>query len=247
MREPDTEIILVDHNELSQAVQGAESYRILEIIDHHRLGNAHTNFPITFINRPVGSSSTIIASLYQDNRVPMRKEIASILLAGILSDTLILQSATTTDTDRNMAEYLSTITDLPIREFGRDIMGAASLVARKPVDEILGMDRKRFGEGKNAFTVSQVEVNTLTEIMDRKSELLEGLARQQAMTGNLFTALMVTDITDLDSVLFVKSDPVFLSRIGYPKLDENVFLLKGVLSRKKQLVPFLMDTIRKGQ
>ena len=107
MREPDIEIILVDHNEISQAVDGAENYRILEIIDHHRLGNVHTNYPITFINKPVGSTSTIIATLYQDNRVPMRKEIASILLAGILSDTLILRSATTTEADRHMAEYLS--------------------------------------------------------------------------------------------------------------------------------------------
>jgi len=247
MREPDIEIILVDHNEISQAVDGAENYRILEIIDHHRLGNVHTNYPVTFINKPVGSTSTIIATLYQDNRVPMRKEIASILLAGILSDTLILRSATTTEADRHMADYLSTITDLPIEGFGKDIMGAASLVARRPVGEILALDMKHFGEGKNAFTVSQVEVTSLTEIMDRRDEILEGLEGQQAKTGNLFTALMVTDITELDSVLFVKGDPVFISRIRYPKLEENVFMLKGILSRKKQLVPCLTDMIRKGQ
>jgi manganese-dependent inorganic pyrophosphatase len=246
MREADIDVIMVDHNELSQAVEGIENYRILEIIDHHRLGNVHTNYPITFINRPVGSTSTIIATLYQDNRVPMRKEIASILLAGILSDTVILRSATTTDTDRHMAEYLSTITDLTIDGFGRDIMGAASLVARKPVDEILALDMKHFGEGKNAFTVSQVEVNTLTEIMDRKEEILQGLERQHSKTGGLFTALMVTDITELDSALFVKGDPVFLSRIRYPRMEENVFMLKGVLSRKKQLVPCLTELIRKS-
>jgi manganese-dependent inorganic pyrophosphatase len=174
----------------------------------------------------------------------MRKPIASILLAGILSDTLVLRSATTTETDRNMAEYLSTLTDLPVEEFGRDIMVAASLVARKPVDEILGLDRKLFGEGKGAFTVSQVEVTTMTEIMDRREEILAGLEREHARTGGLFTALMVTDITELDSALFIKGDPVFLSRIPYPKLDENVYLLKGVLSRKKQLVPGLTELIR---
>jgi manganese-dependent inorganic pyrophosphatase len=247
MREADIDVIMVDHNELSQAVDGVENYRILEIIDHHRLGNVHTNTPITFINKPVGSTSTIIATLYQDNRVPMRKEIASILLAGILSDTVILRSATTTDTDRHTAEYLSTITDLSIDGFGRDIMGAASLVARKPINEILALDMKHFGEGKKAFTVSQVEVNTLTEIMDRKDEILEGLERQQEKTGNLFTALMVTDITELDSALFVMGDPVFLSRIRYPRMEENVYMLKGILSRKKQLVPCLTELIRKGQ
>ncbi|HTZ39214.1 MAG TPA: putative manganese-dependent inorganic diphosphatase [Syntrophales bacterium] len=246
MREPDIDVILVDHNEPSQAVDGIENYRILEIIDHHRLGNIHTNTPITFINRPVGSTSTIIATLYQDNRVPLRKEIASILLAGILSDTVILRSATTTETDRHMAEYLSTLTDLTIDGFGRDILGAASLAARKPVDEILAMDRKLFGDGKNAFTVSQVEVTSLTEVMDRKDEILQGLERQHAKTGGLFTALMVTDITELDSALFVKGDPVFLSRIRYPRMEENVYMMKGILSRKKQLVPGLTELIRKS-
>ena len=94
--------------------------------------------------------------------------------------------------------------------------------------------------------MSQVEVNTLTEIMDRRDEILEGLERQQARTGYLFSALMVTDITELDSALFVKGDPVFLSRIRYPKVEENVYMLKGVLSRKKQLVPCLTELIRKG-
>ena len=247
MREPDIEIIMVDHNEASQAVDGIENYRIQEIIDHHRLGNVHTNYPIIFINKPVGSTSTIIASLYQDYRAPMRKEIASILLAGILSDTLILHSATTTEADRHMAEYLSAITDLPIDTFGKDIMGAASLVARKPVDDILTLDMKHFGEGKNAFTVSQVEVITFTEIMDRKEELLEGLERFQSRTGNLFTAIMVTDITELDSVLFITGNRIFISQIRYPKMEENVYLLKGILSRKKQLIPILTELIRKNQ
>jgi manganese-dependent inorganic pyrophosphatase len=247
MREPDIELIMVDHNERSHAVDGIENYRIQEIIDHHRLGNDHTHYPIIFINKPVGSTSTIIASLYQDYRVPMRSEIASILLAGILSDTLILHSATTTETDRRMAEYLSAITDLPIDTFGKDIMGAASLVARKPVDYILSLDMKHFGEGKNAFTVSQVEVVTFTEIMDRKEEILEGLERVQSRTGNLFTAIMVTDITELDSILFIKGDRVFISQIRYPKIEENIYLLKGILSRKKQLVPILMELIRKNQ
>ncbi|MEN6320902.1 MAG: putative manganese-dependent inorganic diphosphatase [Syntrophaceae bacterium] len=247
MRQPDIEIIMVDHNERSQAVDGIENYRILEIIDHHRLGNDHTNYPIIFINKPVGSTSTIIASLYQDYRVPMRKEIASILLAGILSDTLVLRSATATATDRNMAEYLSAITDLSIDEFGKDIMGAASLVARKPVDDILSLDMKNFGEGKNAFTVSQVEVSTFTEIMERKDEILEGLEHLQARTGNLFSAIMVTDVTELDSILFIRGDRIFISQIRYPKMEENIYILKGILSRKKQLVPILTELIQKNQ
>jgi manganese-dependent inorganic pyrophosphatase len=120
-------------------------------------------------------------------------------------------------------------------------------VALKPIDYILSLDMKHFGEGKNAFTVSQVEVVTFTEIMDRKEEILEGLEHVQGRTGNLFTAIMVTDITELDSILFIKGDKIFISQIRYPKMDENVYLLKGILSRKKQLVPILMELIRKNQ
>lgn len=247
IREPNIEVIMVDHNERSQAIDGIENYRILEIIDHHRLGNDHTQYPIIFINKPVGSTSTIIAGLFQDSHIPMSKEIASILLAGILSDTLILHSSTTTDTDRHVAEYLSAITDLPIQEFGKEIMSASSLVAREPVEYILTLDMKRFNEGPISFTVSQVEVVTFTEIMDRKEEILEGLDRLREKTGSLFSALMVTDITELDSILFIRGDRFFLNHLAYPKMEENVYLLKGILSRKKQLIPILMEIIRKHQ
>jgi manganese-dependent inorganic pyrophosphatase len=246
IREPDTEVIMVDHNEISQAAEGIEHYRILEIIDHHRLGNLHTAYPVTFINRPVGATSTIIASLYEEHRVAMLNGIASALLAGILSDTVVLRSATATETDRRTAEYLSAITGVALEDFGREILCAGSLVGRKPVDEILALDRKRFGDGRNAFTISQVEVTTIAEIMDRETELIEGLERQQEKTGNRFSALMVTDVTDLDSALFIAGDPVFISRLRFPKLDEGVFLMKGILSRKKQLVPTLTELLRTG-
>ena len=167
MKEPNVAVILVDHNELSQGIEGIENVRILEIIDHHRLGNPPTTYPITFINRPVGSTSTIIANMYRDYKIPVKKEIASILLGGILSDTLILRSATTTDIDRDTAEYLSNITDLNIDDFGREIVSASSLISSKPVDEIINMDMKRYNEGSHTFTVSQVEVNDPDEIMER--------------------------------------------------------------------------------
>jgi len=147
MNEPNVGVILVDHNELSQGVDGIDCVRILEIIDHHRLGNPPSSYPITFINKPAGSTSTIIANMYRDYKIPVKKEIASILLAGILSDTLILRSATTTEIDRDTAEYLSQITDLNIDEFGKEIVSASSLISSKPVEEIINMDMKKYNEG----------------------------------------------------------------------------------------------------
>ncbi|HPE89327.1 MAG TPA: putative manganese-dependent inorganic diphosphatase [Spirochaetia bacterium] len=246
IREPNVSLILVDHNELGQAVDGADNYRILEVIDHHRLGAFSTRYPITFINRVVGSTSTIVASMYRDAKVPIPKPIASLLLAGILSDTLILKSATATDADREAAEYLSNIADLDVEAFGRDIMSSASLVAKKPVAEIVRLDVKEYGAADRSFTVSQVEVHSPDEILERADEVASELAALRASGDHYFSALMVTDITELSSVLFVEGDKDFVSMLRFPRLNETTFELKDVLSRKKQLVPLLIELTEKA-
>lgn len=247
IREPNLSLILVDHNELTQAVDGAENYRILEVIDHHRLGSFSTRYPITFINRVVGSTSTIVTGLYRDARVPIPKNLASLLLAGILSDTLILKSATTTEVDRETAEYLANIADLEIEELGRDIMSSASLVAKMPTPEIVRLDMKEYGASDVSFTVSQVEVNSPEEILERGDEVLAELATLRARGGHFFSALMVTDITELSSLLFVDGDKELVSLLRYPRLEDRVFELKDVLSRKKQLVPLLTELTEKAR
>lgn len=247
IREPNLSLILVDHNELTQAVDGADNYRILEVIDHHRLGSFSTRYPITFINRVVGSTSTIVAGLYRDARVPIPKNLACLLLAGILSDTLILKSATTTEVDRETAEYLANIADLEIEELGRDIMSSASLVAKMPTPEIVRLDMKEYGAADVSFTVSQVEVNSPDEILERGDEVLAELASLRAKGGHFFSALMVTDITELSSLLFVDGDKELVSLLRYPRLEDRVFELKDVLSRKKQLVPLLTELTEKAR
>lgn len=246
IREPNVSLILVDHNELGQAVDGAEHYRILEVIDHHRLGAFSTRYPITFINRVVGSTSTIVSSMYRDAKVPIPKAMASLLLAGILSDTLILKSATVTDVDREAAEYLSNIADLDVESYGRDIMSSASLVGKKPIKEIVRLDMKEYSAADRSFTVSQVEVHSPDEIMERSAEVSAELEAIREHGGHYFSALMVTDITELSSVLFVEGDRDFVSMLRFPRLDERTFELKDVLSRKKQLVPLLIELTEKA-
>ncbi len=245
LKEPNVGVILVDHNELSQGIDGIENVRILEIIDHHRLGNPQTSYPITFINKPVGSTSTIVANLYRDHKIPLKREIASILLGGILSDTLILRSATTTDIDRDTAEFLSQITDLGIDEFGRDIVSASSLISSKPVDEIVNMDMKNYNEGSYSFTVSQVEVNDPDEIMERAEGILALLADLSEQKGYLFSSLLVTDLNRLSSYFFVKGKEDFVKKIEYPKYSDHIYLMKDVLSRKKQLMPYISGIIKR--
>lgn len=239
--EPNIDIIMVDHNEMSQAVEGLENYRILEIIDHHRLGNFSTRYPITFINRVVGATSTIVAGMYIEQKAVLTPGVAALLLAGILTDTLMLRSATTTETDRNMADYLSGLVNLDIETFGQEIFSSARKLADLPVAEIIGMDAKDYTACGQRFAVSQVEVSTTDNLLARKDELLEALGQARAKNGLFFAALMITDITALSSILLVDGDAEFVKKIVFPRLAPGVFRCRDILSRKKQLIPLLLE------
>lgn len=243
VREPNIEVILVDHNEITQAVEGLEHYKIQEVIDHHRIGSIPTKNPITFINRPVGSTATQIAGLYKENKIPVPKEIASLLLCGILSDTLILQSGTTIDVDRQTAEYLSSITNLDIKELGNEILLAGSHIGDRDAADLIHQDMKEYQEGKLVYTASQIEVGNTKEILNRKKDFLSELEIERRSRKGFFSCLLVTDITTLSSILLMECDPKFTQFITFPKQEDNVYYLQGVVSRKKQLIPLLTEQI----
>lgn len=245
LKEPNIDIVLVDHNELSQAVEGVEHYTIQEVVDHHRIDSIVTKNPITFINRPVGSTATQIANMYQENKIPIPKDIASILLCGILSDTLILQSATTTDIDRETAEYLSSITDLDIQKLGNEILIAGSNVSGRDAGELVRQDLKEYCEGKITYTVSQIEVGNTKEVLSRKADFIKELEIERRSRKAIFSCLLVTDITTLSSIMLIHSDSKFEQFITFPKQEENAYYLQGVVSRKKQLIPLLTEQVEK--
>jgi manganese-dependent inorganic pyrophosphatase len=246
IREPNIEIIMVDHNELSQAIEGIENYHILEVIDHHRLGNLSTRYPITFINKVVGATCTIITGLYREQRVPLDRETASILLCGILADTLSLQSATTTDADKEAADYLSLVTGLNIESLGRELFSAANKVNEKPAAELIAMDMKEYAEQGASFTVSQVETDNTQSIVERKNDIFAALEQTREAGDLLFSALLVTDVIVLDSLLFMTGKDFFMTQIGLPKMESGIYVLKDVVSRKKQLIPLLAELIEKA-
>jgi manganese-dependent inorganic pyrophosphatase len=241
--EANVEVILVDHNERSQSIEGIENYRILEIIDHHRLGAPATRDPITFINRPVGATCTIVAALYQENRIPLTNETAGLLLCGILADTLVLGSATTTGLDRETAEYLANLTNLDVAALGRDIMNAASNIAGRSAVDLVRQDMKTYRECECAFTVSQIEVGNPADIVQRKGEFLAALEAERTASGGLFASLLVTDITALTSLLLMAADPRFEATVNLPRQEEGVYVLRDVVSRKKQLMPILSELV----
>jgi manganese-dependent inorganic pyrophosphatase len=184
-------------------------------------------------------------SLYRQNRVPIPKEIASLLLAGILADTLMLQSTTTTDEDRDTAEFLSNITNLDVQALGRDIIAAANRLGDRSADEVIRQDMKEYAEAGAVFTVSQIEVDTTREILSRHKEFLDELEIERRTRNALFSAIMVTDVTKLTSVMFIAAKSVFLQTLEFPRHDEGVYFLNDIVSRKKQLVPLLTELVER--
>ena len=247
VKEPNVDVIMVDHNEPSQAIEGIENYRILEIIDHHRLGNPPSRHPITFINRVVGATCTIVANLYREQKVPLEKGIASILLCGILSDTLSLQSDTTTETDVEAAEYLSSITGLDIKSLSGDLLNSVSMVTSLSAEELLSMDMKEYAEKKSTFTVSQIETDNPKALVDRRFEIAPVMEQARAAGNHLFAALLVTDVTVLDSLLFITGEKSFIDQINFPVTTDGIFELMGVVSRKKQLLPLLAELVARHE
>ncbi len=243
MKEPNVEVIMVDHNEPSQAIEGIENYKILEVIDHHRLGNLSTRYPITFINKVVGATSTIITNLYRETRIPLDRPTASILLCGILADTLVLKSATTTVVDQEAAEYLSSITGIDLHILGQELLAEASKINTRTASELINMDMKEYSEESVRFTVSQIETESTRELVQRKEEITAELGRVRRTGDRLFSALMVTDVTELNSILFVEGDKAFTSHLNFPQIEDGIFILKDMVSRKKQLIPLLSELV----
>jgi manganese-dependent inorganic pyrophosphatase len=194
----------------------------------------------------VGATCTIIANLYREAHVPMEKEIASILLCGILADTLTLQSATTTDTDRNTAEYLSSITGLDILQLGQELQAEANRINARPADELVAMDMKEYAEQGAEFSVSQIETDCPDDLVIRREDILGELEKIRLSRKYLFSALLVTDVIALDSLLFVAGEKPFITQIKFPRRDAGIYVMKDVVSRKKQLIPLLSELVEKA-
>ncbi len=237
---PRQKLVLVDHNEFSQAVTGADEAEILEVIDHHRLsGNLVTREPVRFVNEPVGSTSTMAARFFQLDGLQPERGVAVCLCAGIISDTLNLTSPTTTDTDRAMLPWLAGIAGIDPEAFTRGFFSAGSVLRSQTAAEALRSDRKAYVEADWAVSISQIEELGLDMFWGCQDDLrreLEGLVGEENLD---FACLMVTDITKHDSVLLAAGKDQIIRRIDYPRLAPGVFALQGVVSRKKQLFPML--------
>ncbi len=236
-------LILVDHNELSQAVAGADKIPIVEILDHHRIGGFSTDTPIHFWNNPVGSTSTIVGLCYEQVGVTVPPDVAGLLMAGIIADTLNLTSPTTTPIDRRILAGLSVITHVDPFELAEEIFSVGSPLLTMSADKVVTTDCKEYHEKDQRFTVSQIEELNFSHFDEKREALLEALEAHQQRLGLLFAALLVTDVNTQNSLLLAVGAPGFLSRITFPGYGHHVWELTGVVSRKKQLLPYLLECL----
>ena len=235
-------VILVDHNERSQSVDGLEECEILEIIDHHRVADVFTGSPIYFRNEPVGSTSTIIASImFENGRRPSRK-IAGALAAAIISDTLLLRSPTSTNTDKIMLDRLARIADLNVNIFAKEMFKAGTSLAGRIPKELLEQDFKTFTIDEEKLGIAQVYTMDPESLKDMKSDLISLMEERAASNGYSAFMLMLTDIFNEASEIVVVGDKKELVAQAFGKtLINNSFYAPGILSRKKQVVPPIMN------
>ncbi|MDD2229445.1 MAG: DHH family phosphoesterase, partial [Candidatus Cloacimonetes bacterium] len=241
---PKHRVIMIDHNEASQSVEGIEQAEVIEILDHHKLGAIHTNNPIYVYARPLGSSCTIVHKHYRSSGIVPPPDIAALLLSGILSDTIILRSPTTTKVDIKAAEELAEIAKLNIQEWGKDIFRhAASLTSAEP-ELAITSDFKIYTENEYRVGIAQMEVITLNDLKSVEKEYLEALNRTKQKYALDWALLMITDIIAEESIL-LSTQFLLADNLIYHKLDECTFHLPAVLSRKKQLLPEVLHVLGK--
>lgn len=233
-------VILVDHAEQGQSIPGVEEAEILEILDHHHIGSIETTVPVRATFDPVGSTSTLVVERFRENGMEPRRETAMLLLAAVLSDTVILNSPTTTERDRAVVAYFERSLDLDAADLGREMFEQTSDISHVPAEEVVTSDSKHY-EADNGGTLCIAQIETVgPAVLDRRDELLAAMRAVRDRRGYVCFALMVTDIVTHGTTLLVVGEEQRVERAFGDTAFDGVVDLPGVMSRKKQLAPRLL-------
>jgi manganese-dependent inorganic pyrophosphatase len=233
-------VLLVDHAEQAQSVLGVEEAEIVEILDHHHVGSIETTVPVTATFDPVGSTATLVVERFRQNGMEPSRPTATLLLGALLSDTVILNSPTTTERDRSVTDYLERVLALDAIEFGSAMFEETSDVSELPAGEIIKRDAKEYeAGGGQTLCIAQVET-VGRSLLERKEELLAALGDERERRGYSVFALMVTDIVTKGTELLASGDRATIERAFDQPADNGVVSLPGIMSRKKQVAPKLL-------
>ncbi|MCD6355893.1 MAG: DHH family phosphoesterase [Anaerolineaceae bacterium] len=248
---PRVKLILVDHNEAQQSVAALEEADLIEILDHHRLGNPQTNVPIRFTVEPVGSTSTLVTEKIAEAGLAPPPEIAALLLAGLISDTLNMISPTTTLRDHEAEKRLirwafsakSKLKNETIEKYAEKVLGAGTGLGTQPASEVIRRDIKTYNSGGYKFSISQAEVSDLYELNEHQLELQDALSSFKDGHGYDFAVLMVTDVVRGSSKILIENPPAILADLPFIKNNDGTLTAEGMVSRKKQLVPAILSLL----
>lgn len=236
-----TKIILVDHNESKQCVDGIKDADVLELIDHHRLGDFETESPIFILIRPVGCVNTVIYGLYKQNGVKPSKEVAGMMLSAIISDTVLFRSPTCTEEDKKAVKELAEIAGVDYEKYGMDMLKAGADISDYPAEKLAHNDTKEFEAGGKTFSCGQISVMDVEPINAKKADIMKALEDTRAEKKYEASYLMVTNILTEDTYLWFTEGAKDAAEKAFGKKAENgMIYLPKVMSRKKQVAPFLL-------
>ncbi|MCM3365069.1 MULTISPECIES: manganese-dependent inorganic pyrophosphatase [Bacillaceae] len=235
-------VILVDHNEFQQSVEDIKDVTILEVIDHHRIANFETSDPLYYRAEPVGCTATILNKMYKENNVEIKKEVAGLMLSAIISDSLLFKSPTCTEQDVQAAKELAEIAGVNAEEYGLEMLKAGADLSDKTVDQLLSIDAKEFSMGTYKVEIAQVNAVDTNDVISKQAELESSIQAIITKKGLDLFLLVVTDILNNDSVAVALGNKAqAVEKAFNVQLETNTALLKGVVSRKKQIVPVLTE------
>ncbi|MFC4322458.1 manganese-dependent inorganic pyrophosphatase [Litchfieldia salsa] len=237
-------VILVDHNERQQSATDIDQVRVLEVIDHHRIANFETSDPLYYRCEPVGCTATILNKLYKEKGIVIKKEIAGLMLSAIISDSLLFKSPTCTEEDIEAARELADIAGVDAESYGLEMLKAGADLSDKTVEQLITIDAKEFQMGTHKVEIAQVNAVDVNDVLSRQAEVEEALTNVISTKSLDLFLLVVTDILNNDSVAIALGSQTGAVEKAYDvKLVDNRAILKGVVSRKKQIVPVLTDVL----
>lgn len=241
-----SQVILVDHNERQQSAVDIDQVRVLEVIDHHRIANFETSYPLYYRAEPVGCTATILHKLFKEHNIAIGKEIAGLMVSAIVSDTLLLKSPTCTAEDVAASQELAQIAGVNIEEYGLQMLRAGADLSEKTVAQLLTLDAKEFQMGEYKVEIAQVNAVDVQDVLVRQAEL-EVLVNEAIAQKNLdLFVFVVTDILNNDSVVLALGRAAQMVELAYNvQLVDHKVMLKGVVSRKQQIVPVLTEAMAK--
>ena len=231
-------VILVDHNEFSQSVEGIEHAKIEAVVDHHRINNFQTSEPLFYYAQPVGCTSTLLFELYKMNNIEIETKVAGLMLSAIVSDTLLLKSPTTTEKDKKAVEELAKIAKINIDEYGLEMLKAGTDLDKYTEEELIRLDAKKVEKEDIKYVIAQVNTVSIPDVLKRKAKIEEEINKEILAKGLSLFVFVITDIVNSNSEAIVLGDRTDAISKSY-EINDNIAVMPGVVSRKKQVLPLV--------